>query len=183
MKALTLWEPWATLVAEDVKTIETRSWGTNYRGPLAIHSAQQRPLASPRFASAGDRPCAGDKFGTWELVQAHGDWFIQRRNGLGVAAERRLKFGHVLAIVDLVDCVQMTEETTTGRIGVSSFEIDPQGGLVYTDRDRNMSQYRDQKPLGWFEPGRYAWMFANVRPISPVPAAGKQQLWNWDPDR
>jgi len=41
MKALTLWQPWATLVAIGAKKVETRSWGTNYRGPLAIHAAKR----------------------------------------------------------------------------------------------------------------------------------------------
>lgn len=40
MKALTLTQPWATLVAIGAKRIETRSWPTNYRGPLAIHAAK-----------------------------------------------------------------------------------------------------------------------------------------------
>ena len=39
MKVLTLWQPWATLVAIGAKRIETRSWRTNHRGPLAIHAA------------------------------------------------------------------------------------------------------------------------------------------------
>ena len=43
MKALSLWQPWASLVALRVKTIETRSWSTSYRGPLAIHAAK-RPV-------------------------------------------------------------------------------------------------------------------------------------------
>ena len=43
MKALTLWQPWATLMAVGIKTIETRSWRTHYRGPLAIHAAA-RPV-------------------------------------------------------------------------------------------------------------------------------------------
>ena len=38
MKALTLIQPWATLIADGRKTIETRSWGSLYRGPLAIHA-------------------------------------------------------------------------------------------------------------------------------------------------
>jgi len=41
MKALTLWQPWATLVAIGAKKIETRSWNTSYRGPLAIHAAKR----------------------------------------------------------------------------------------------------------------------------------------------
>jgi len=41
MKAITLWQPWATLVALGYKEIETRSWPTSYRGPLAIHAAKR----------------------------------------------------------------------------------------------------------------------------------------------
>lgn len=41
MKCLSLWEPWATLMAEGTKKIETRSWGTSYRGWLAIHAAKR----------------------------------------------------------------------------------------------------------------------------------------------
>ncbi len=39
MTCLTLTQPWATLVAIGAKCIETRSWSTRYRGPLAIHAA------------------------------------------------------------------------------------------------------------------------------------------------
>ena len=41
IKALSLWQPWASLVAEGHKTYETRSWQTNYRGWLAIHAARR----------------------------------------------------------------------------------------------------------------------------------------------
>lgn len=43
MKALTLTQPWATLVAIGAKKIETRSWFASYRGPLAIHAAKGFP--------------------------------------------------------------------------------------------------------------------------------------------
>lgn len=43
MKALTLRQPWATLIAIGAKRIETRSWRTAYRGPLAIHAAKGFP--------------------------------------------------------------------------------------------------------------------------------------------
>jgi len=39
--ALTLWQPWASLVALGVKRYETRSWRTSYRGRLAIHAAKR----------------------------------------------------------------------------------------------------------------------------------------------
>jgi hypothetical protein len=40
MRALSLSQPWATLVAIGAKKFETRSWPTTYRGPLAIHAAK-----------------------------------------------------------------------------------------------------------------------------------------------
>jgi hypothetical protein len=42
LKALTLHEPYATLIAHCFKEVETRAWYTNYRGPLAIHAAARR---------------------------------------------------------------------------------------------------------------------------------------------
>lgn len=58
MRALTLTQPWATLVAIGAKRIETRSWSTGYRGPVAIHAAKGFPAwarqtcAEEPFASA-----------------------------------------------------------------------------------------------------------------------------------
>lgn len=42
MKALSLWEPWASLMAVGAKRIETRSWNTEYRGQLLICSAKRK---------------------------------------------------------------------------------------------------------------------------------------------
>ena len=38
MKALTIKEPWATLIIEGYKKYEFRSWKTNYRGKILIHA-------------------------------------------------------------------------------------------------------------------------------------------------
>jgi hypothetical protein len=43
MKALTLTQPWATLMATREKTIETRSWWTGFRGEMVIHAAKGFP--------------------------------------------------------------------------------------------------------------------------------------------
>lgn len=40
IKALSLTQPWATLVALGEKKIETRSWQPRHRGPIAIHAAK-----------------------------------------------------------------------------------------------------------------------------------------------
>lgn len=41
MKALTVHQPWATLIALGHKPYETRTWETYYRGPLLIHAGRQ----------------------------------------------------------------------------------------------------------------------------------------------
>ena len=42
IKALSLWQPWASAIAVGIKHIETRSWSTNYRGWLGIHAAKTK---------------------------------------------------------------------------------------------------------------------------------------------
>jgi activating signal cointegrator 1 len=41
IKGLSLWQPWASLIALGHKRIETRSWSTTYRGWIAIHAAKK----------------------------------------------------------------------------------------------------------------------------------------------
>ena len=40
MKALTISQPYASLIASGEKWIENRTWCTSYRGPLAIHAGK-----------------------------------------------------------------------------------------------------------------------------------------------
>lgn len=52
MKVLTIKQPWASLIKENIKKIEFRSWKTNYRGVIYIHagsSIEKNEL--PRFSS------------------------------------------------------------------------------------------------------------------------------------
>lgn len=41
MKAITIIQPWATLIALGEKQFETRSWSTKHRGELAIHAGKK----------------------------------------------------------------------------------------------------------------------------------------------
>lgn len=41
MKAITLIQPWATLIILGEKKIETRSWSTNLRGEIVIHAGRK----------------------------------------------------------------------------------------------------------------------------------------------
>lgn len=53
MKAITIHQPWATLIALGEKRFETRGWATKYRGPIAIHAGKQidrEACKNPRIA-------------------------------------------------------------------------------------------------------------------------------------
>ena len=54
IKAISLWQPWATAMARRDKAIETRSWPTSHRGWLAIHAAKRKLDNVPR--SFGEVP-------------------------------------------------------------------------------------------------------------------------------
>lgn len=41
MRVLTLRQPWAWMVVAGIKTIETRTWRTNYRGLVVIHASKK----------------------------------------------------------------------------------------------------------------------------------------------
>ena len=61
MKAITLHQPWASLVAVGAMAVETRPWTSRYRGPLAIHAAKKPVLVDDTYyrsvlASAGLNP-------------------------------------------------------------------------------------------------------------------------------
>lgn len=40
MKALTIHQPWASLIITGAKALENRRWRTKYRGPLLIHASK-----------------------------------------------------------------------------------------------------------------------------------------------
>lgn len=46
MKALSLLQPWATLLAHGKKRFETRSWDTSFRGRFAIHASGKLSVAT-----------------------------------------------------------------------------------------------------------------------------------------
>ena len=52
MKALSVKQPWANLLASGQKTIETRLWPTDYRGPILIVSSKTPSIHPAGFALA-----------------------------------------------------------------------------------------------------------------------------------
>ena len=90
MRALTVWQPWATLIAERHKKNETRSWPTKIRGDVAIHAAK-KPFK--------------------EVIKVmHPNSIKTISNLLYPFSLERLPFGYILAFGNLVDCKLITEE-------------------------------------------------------------------------
>jgi len=48
MKGITIWQPWSTLIALELKRYETIGGATKYRGLLAIHAAKNIDLDAYR---------------------------------------------------------------------------------------------------------------------------------------
>jgi hypothetical protein len=53
MKALSLLQPWATLIMLGYKQFETRSWVTKHRGPLAIAASAGKPAWAREACAPG----------------------------------------------------------------------------------------------------------------------------------
>lgn len=50
LKAISLWQPWASAMPLGLKAIETRHWSTRYRGLLVIHAAKRWTRDEREFA-------------------------------------------------------------------------------------------------------------------------------------
>ena len=69
MKALTIREPWATLIIEGYKSYEFRSWKTNYRGKILIHAGLSLEMdMEERFKEYNLEYNCGNIIGEAELV-------------------------------------------------------------------------------------------------------------------
>lgn len=167
MKAITLWQPWASLVALGEKKIETRSWATNYRGPIAIHAAKNSNYSPEAWA-------ADDHF-TSVLLQSKKPW---------PQIWDFMPLGKVIAVAELVNCWYIVHHPGTNVDAAKHIEV----GAESLTTDKHAPDFADyivpteQEILfGDWTPGRYAWQLENVHQlVTPIPAKGMQRLWNWD---
>ena len=66
LKAISLKQPWANLVASGKKSIETRKWKTPYRGDLVICSSK-----NPRIEPAGYALCVVELYHIEPMQKKH----------------------------------------------------------------------------------------------------------------
>lgn len=210
MKTLTIRQPWASLIAAGVKTIETRSWSTRYRGPLAIHAAEATPsVDSPHgrfgvFCILGKRTdlvkhvepcdCDLDNEETGERCMANSDWthtVFADDLSEWPRVVTDLPLGAVVATCTLADVVPIVEREwcEDGFIGtrhdvaaVLPTDHPYAPGLHLWFGGHYDGDSSDQLPFGDFTPGRYAWLLTDITPLAePIPAKGRQGLWEPTP--
>lgn len=150
MKAISLWQPWATFIASGAKKIETRSWSTGYRGPIAIHAAKRKILKEIKeLAEYEDyRAALGIP------VQEEEDSEIEA----AVDKMLALPYGVIIAVATLKDCIAVSNVNRT------ELRRD-HGGWCECD-------------LGNYGSGRYGWLLEDVRAIEPIPYKGEQGLFD-----
>ncbi len=147
MRIITLWQPWASLIAFGLKQYETRSWHTNYRGKLLIHAAK--------------RPVDGGGIRVW----------LEAQKLAGVTGDPRfhtyldLPMGCIVAIADLIDCREMID-VASRKCGLHpALQID------------SSAQTPLEKAVGNWSELRYAWKLENVIALpDPIPFKGRQGL-------
>lgn len=150
MKALTLWQPWASLVALGEKQVETRIWSTKYRGELAIHASANLPpawLGRSRFSCEFADEVA-------DVLKVRRD----RDDRLGVnvdSAVRNLPRGSVLCIARIVS-IEPTERVRD----------------LLSRRESIFGNYEDGR-YAWF-------LHLVEKFEQPIPAKGNRLLWNWE---
>lgn len=166
-RAITVWQPWASLLGTPVrytrsgrprfaKNFETRSWATEYRGPIAIHAAA-KPLretlreitdyaqlrticeALIPIIYRGEAP----RGLTWQDVAADLEHEC-------AALPRRA----VICVGELKECHLITP------------------ALLERIPER-------ERLVGDWTPGRYAWEIVKRRPCAPITINGAQGLWRW----
>jgi hypothetical protein len=166
MKAITLHQPWASLVGRG-KSIETRSWFTPHRGPVAIHAAASVPAyAIDAMIDSAAMRNALIEAGCIEFNKEGMPRKSNQRVGASLCRDalRQLPLGAVVATCRLVAC----KCTSTQIRGV---DAPCQWVEELSDTDR---------ACGDFGPYRFGWFLEDIQILpEPIPVKGMQGLWEW----
>lgn len=151
MRCITLYQPWASLLAAGEKRCETRHWPIRYRGPLLIHAAK-----------------------TWNADLAalsRTEPFASVLRSLGVmwsdTNRPALPFGAIVGRVDVVECYPTEKVRANNEM---PFVHDPGNWVAVNDQELAFGDY---------SAGRFAWLCANpVAFARPIPLRGAQGLFD-----
>ena len=149
VKAASLWQPYPTLIALRQKHNETRSWETDYRGPLAIHATKRFPRE------------------TQELCLHNPSFSVLYE--AGYKAFEKFPTGAVVAIAMLTAIYKVCE---IGMLRSGPYIGDkPKRLPLPGNTERAFGDYSKGRFIWVLE-------HVLTLP-APIPAKGGQRLWNW----
>ncbi|MBU9945035.1 MAG: hypothetical protein KTQ12_10425 [Dermatophilaceae bacterium] len=207
MKAITLHQPHASLVAFGVKAWETRGCPPN--GPMrpegvrglpglaiepgeriAIHASAKHPRSVPLYIDQPEPATIDAVEWPWTYYEDPGDysrgaWRWTWAAGLGaVAATARVV--EVLPIVEGDDWLWGAAPliATAAKRPPNYTSSAPYPDLIHVPGSPATAvDISDQIPYGDWAPGRWAWRLADVEPLtSPIPCKGRQGVWRLPDD-
>lgn len=156
MKAISLYQPWASAIAVGLKSIETRSWPAPKSiigHPLAIHAAKRNTAAELSW---------------WIENVRHNGEFSSAFARRGYREFDDLPRGAIVAIATLAAVI-----STNDNPKIRGSEAVHLGVPCPLDSDETW---------GNFSPDRFAWFLADIVPLkTPVPCIGRQGLFDWNP--
>ena len=195
MKAIVVRQPWATLIALGIKTIETRPAPPN--GPMRPDGVRGLPgLAVERGERIAILAGAAIERGFFPIANVH------HLGGPVTSREWRFPNGHHLPAIDgvtfplgAVVCT-VTVDDALPIVAETGSHADE---LYLTIDGRNLARQQvtgdgsrpehvrttwldDQLPFGDFTPGRWGWMLTDPQPCDPIPCKGKQGVFRLPDD-
>jgi hypothetical protein len=174
MKALTVHQPWASLIARGIKTVETRSVRTRYRGRVAIHAGKSvatwQELDAPNLASERWRIQA--VLGALGVLEDGGrrwpsPWISP--DAIHIGWETPLPLGAIVATAQIVECVPIVNDPTARNcvdVRPSSQPVIPALRLDDSDGIEHITELGQQAPFGDFTAGRWAWLLDGIKPTT-----------------
>ena len=169
MIALSLWQPWSSLVIIGAKKIETRSWpwpkGSRLPCRIAIHAAKK--WTGQLEAMCRKEPfCAALKEAGFTVPWPGEDYRVSKTN---------LPRGVLLGTVEVVDCIAVEMVTVADHVLPGNAAMPHAGGYYVSAQEHAFGDYG---------PGRWAWLLRDPRPLlEPIPYRGRQGLWEIEDPR
>lgn len=151
MKAITVHQPWAMLLAFGEKEYETRSWATKYRGPIAIH-AGLHSVTLKRFMAKQD----------WQ--NAHPDSFFQRLREVVLRHRDPFKASYGDAEFFPQGAIVAVGELVAMHMRYPPDLSEQEAAFGFFGDGRVAWQIANVRRLE-----------------TPIPARGQQGLWEWTP--
>ena len=157
MKAISIKQPWASLIAHNIKNIENRTWKTNFRGTVYIHACAEPKIKAEIYSVLNQEQ--------WEEVNDN--------VSLNEYNPYNLQFSAVIGEVEIVDCV-INHESIWAEKTQNVYKKPSIKDKNFRGYKEALKMYQENKPI-------YNWVLANPilyeKPILNV--KGKLSFWEY----